>query len=360
MYGFEAGPKGVFDMLEQFDRPEFAMNTAFQEQGAALNHLLFVDAEPEADADHSDKPRQKDVEVVIRHAVQEGLRSEEARLFLKSNATMKEVREALAEQLKLPASSCRLVERVGASGAFASFRDSERIQGRRALLVMGVESLKAPEEREMEQREEERQKGKEIENEERSEQERRFAAETPLKRQALALQAPRKVRQLTLQEALALQRDLIQGFSKPEFQARKADLERRLKTNDPKNFSLERQALFLTVQRAVLPKYSLEGSARGVFDMMQQFVGGEFDYDPEFQRQGSILTGLLFSEDAAPEAKSSKKAKPSEPVLDVEVVVRHAVEEVRARRNARSAKDGPLRLGKAFPVRGALFCGLEK
>ncbi|CAJ1360655.1 unnamed protein product [Effrenium voratum] len=187
-----------------------------------------------------------------------------------------EVREALAEQLKLPASSCRLVERVGASGAFASFRDSERIQGRRALLVMGVESLKAPEEREMEQREEER----------------RFAAETPLKRQALALQAPRKVRQLTLQEALALQRDLIQGFSKPE----------------------------------------------GVFDMMQQFVGGEFDYDPEFQRQGSILTGLLFSEDAAPEAKSSKKAKPSEPVLDVEVVVRHAVEEVRARRNARSAK----------------------
>lgn len=141
-----------------------------------------------------------------------------------------EVREALAEQLKLPASSCRLVERVGASGAFASFRDSERIQGRRALLVMGVESLKAPEEREMEQREEERQKGKEMENEERSEQERRFAAETPLKRQALALQAPRKVRQLTLQEALALQRDLIQGFSKPEFQARKADLERRLKT----------------------------------------------------------------------------------------------------------------------------------
>ena len=56
----------------------------------------------------------------------------------------------------------------------------------------------------------------------------------------------------------------------------------------------------------------------------------------------------------------SIEAKPSEPVLDVEVVVRHAVEEVRARRNARSAKDGPLRLGKAFPVRGALFCGLEK
>eukprot|EP00913_Durusdinium_trenchii_P035862 g33559.t1 len=45
-YGFEAGPKGVFDMLVQFDRPEFASNPTFMEQGATLNYLLFPEDLP--------------------------------------------------------------------------------------------------------------------------------------------------------------------------------------------------------------------------------------------------------------------------------------------------------------------------
>ncbi|CAK9091509.1 unnamed protein product [Durusdinium trenchii] len=40
---------------------------------------------------------------------------------------------------------------------------------------------------------------------------------------------------------------------------------------ESRKYRAERQKLFLTVQSAVLPRYGLEGTERGVFEMLSQF-----------------------------------------------------------------------------------------
>ena len=102
---------------------------------------------------------------------------------------------------------------------------------------------------------------------------------------------------LTAQQAVALQEDLRKGFSDPSFQAKRRELERTLKTTDLRKFSIERQKLFLTVQKEVLPKHGFEGSPKGVFEMMQQFDRPDLQINEDFQRLGFILNDLLFSEE---------------------------------------------------------------
>ncbi|CAK9112899.1 unnamed protein product [Durusdinium trenchii] len=373
-YGFEAGPKGVFDMLVQFDQSELVMNPTFQQQAEQPQRPLKLSKlspqvvhSPEEDG-QGKPPESKtrappqpvryevavDMEVVVRHAVQEGrLADEEARFTVKSNATMKAVKEALASHLGKPelVKTCRLVQSVGDS-AFSSFKDSEKLNNRRALLVMGVPSLRtqaaAPPEK----------------------SEKQFQPEE--RRPAQASRAPRVVQPeappLTIPQALALQRDLLQRFSDPEFQSKRKEKGVGFKElalrrvvadewqSDPRRFSAERQKLFLSVQKLVLPRYGFEGSPKGVFEMMVQFDRPELVMNSTFQHQGATLNYLLFAEDlpepsqmaqetaqeTAPQASRAEKspcpsgkgrkqkapqAAKDEVVVDIEVVLRHAVEE---------------------------------
>ncbi|CAE7838571.1 unnamed protein product [Symbiodinium sp. CCMP2592] len=350
-YGFEGSPKGVFDMLQQFDRPEITSNAEFQQQGAVLNHLLFAEdpaeaipataqAFPEPEVSGRSKKsrgppaRQQavhDIEVAVRHAVQEGPHAnEEALLTVKSNATMKSVKEALVAHLGKPEllRSCRLVQPVGENGAFSSFKDNEKLNGRRALLVLGITSLRPAGEEPAEDVPAE--KGLQASLEPRSKPEAKVAAPEPPK--------------LSISQTLALQRDLLQGFSDPEFQQKRKELVAALRQSEPRRFSAERQKLFLTVQKVVLPRYGFEGSPKGVFDMLQQFDRPEITSNAEFQQQGAVLNHLLFAEDPAeaipataqafPEPEVSGRSKKSrgpparqQAVHDIEVAVRHAVQE---------------------------------
>eukprot|EP00747_Dinoflagellata_sp_TGD_P170188 gnl/TRDRNA2_/TRDRNA2_201116_c0_seq1.p1 gnl/TRDRNA2_/TRDRNA2_201116_c0~~gnl/TRDRNA2_/TRDRNA2_201116_c0_seq1.p1 ORF type:complete len:227 (+),score=41.56 gnl/TRDRNA2_/TRDRNA2_201116_c0_seq1:98-682(+) len=73
---------------------------------------------------------------------------------------------------------------------------------------------------------------------------------------------------LTLQEALALQSDLLAGFEAAEFQR---DLLRLLWDYggpDASKHLTGRRELAFTVQKEVLPKYGFEASSAGVKDMM--------------------------------------------------------------------------------------------
>ncbi|CAE8636599.1 unnamed protein product, partial [Polarella glacialis] len=259
-FGFEGNPKGVFEMLQQFDRPGLLLHEDFQRQGQLLNHLLF--SEPD---DNDTQIQAVDVEVTLRHAVaEEQLRDEEVRLTVKSDTTMKSVKEALvaflgrSEVLR----TCRLVHRVGSSGAFVAFKDSEKLGARRSLLLLGVQSLRPTREPEPEEK-------------------AHHSKQPPY---------------LSVEGALALQKGLLEGFSGTDFQVGLKWLQKTFQKADPRKFSIERQKLFLTVQSVVLPKFGFEGNPKGVFEMLQQFDRPELLLHEDFQRQGQLLNHLLSSE----------------------------------------------------------------
>eukprot|EP00435_Cladocopium_sp_Y103_P050843 s385_g15.t1 len=325
-YGFEGSPKGVFEMLQQFDRPEFAGD------GDTLNQLLFADELADTEASQVSKPRKeaakakneatRDVEVIVRHAVEEDHPAdEEVRVTVKSNATMKAVKEALIKHLGKPEllQTCRLVQRVGENGAFSGFKDSEKLNNRRALLVLGIPSLRTAGDEALDLKAPTHQDPQ----------------PEVLQRPLVARVAPasREAPKLTVPLALALQRDLLQGFSDADFQSKRKELVRLYKHSDPKRFSAERQKLFLSVQKFVLPKYGFEGGPKGVFDMLQQFDRSEFMSNSTIMQQGDALNQLLFAdelpEETLQEQKKSqrKNAGKQEAETEVLLTIRNAIEE---------------------------------
>merc|ERR1712217_922530 len=56
-------------------------------------------------------------------------------------------------------------------------------------------------------------------------------------------------------------------------------------------FTQERQNLFLTVQKRVLPKYGFEGTVSGVYKMMGAM--GPFLKDPEFTKLANDINELI-------------------------------------------------------------------
>eukprot|EP00438_Fugacium_kawagutii_P000203 Skav217759 [mRNA] locus=scaffold974:151187:153334:+ [translate_table: standard] len=129
--------QGVFEMMQQFDQEAFVTNTIFLQQGDVLNQLLFADeiAEAVKEPKESGKNRApksgpvKDVEVIVRHAVEEDHPpDEEVRIVVKSNATMRTVKEALIKHLGKPdlLQTCRLVQRAGENSAFSGFKATQK------------------------------------------------------------------------------------------------------------------------------------------------------------------------------------------------------------------------------------------
>ncbi|CAE7350414.1 unnamed protein product [Symbiodinium natans] len=77
---------------------------------------------------------------------------------------------------------------------------------------------------------------------------------------------------LTLDSALSLQEELMEGFGKPEFQRSLAQLVRAHPTKTGSEFLKKRTELFLSVQSVVLPRYGFEGSPKGVVQMMAAYA----------------------------------------------------------------------------------------
>jgi len=76
----------------------------------------------------------------------------------------------------------------------------------------------------------------------------------------------------SLDRALALQEDLMEGFARPDFQMALHKLIQEHPGKSGAAFLKKRTELFLSVQSQVLPKYGFEGSASGVVRMMAAFA----------------------------------------------------------------------------------------
>ncbi|CAE7925767.1 sodA [Symbiodinium sp. KB8] len=101
--------------------------------------------------------------------------------------------------------------------------------------------------------------------------------------------------ELSVQQVIAMQRELHAGFADPAFQ-RRLDILENFHAKDPKLIPM-RQELFLSalilVQSKVLPKYGFQGSLKGVFDMLEVFRRPDLQHNGEFVRLGSELNSLL-------------------------------------------------------------------
>lgn len=115
---------------------------------------------------------------------------------------------------------------------------------------------------------------------------------------------------MTVEEAIALQKDLIEGFKAEDFQAKLKEISRGLATGqiNERKFNVERTKLFLSVQKEVLPRFGFHPSQKGVFDMMNVFNTKGFDNNEEFAQNGWFLTQLLFP----PEAQQAQQAPPAQ------------------------------------------------
>lgn len=86
--------------------------------------------------------------------------------------------------------------------------------------------------------------------------------------------------ELTREQAVSLQKDLLEAYKEHKFQQRLDSLDRIYGAlTDSIEFKQERQELFLSAQCKVLPRYGFEGTLDGVFCMMGAM--GAFIEDPE-------------------------------------------------------------------------------
>ncbi|CAE7848606.1 sodA [Symbiodinium necroappetens] len=95
---------------------------------------------------------------------------------------------------------------------------------------------------------------------------------------------PAGLPELSVQQVIAMQRELHAGFADPAFQ-RRLDILENFHAKDPKLIPM-RQELFLSVQSKVLPKYGFQGSLKGVFDMLEVFRRPDLQHNGEFVRLG--------------------------------------------------------------------------
>jgi len=108
-----------------------------------------------------------------------------------------------------------------------------------------------------------------------------------------------------LEKFLALQKELLGGFSEPEFQEELCQLQTKCERRElvKTKFLAERQKLFLKVQMRVLPRYGYEGSSSGVYKMMGDMR--PFIKEPEFVELADKINALLGINYSPPETWDS-------------------------------------------------------
>ena len=184
------------------------------------------------------------VEVTVSHAI----KKHEARTWVSSSASVKEVVEALALTLRRPDISKRgrLVRKPTGHQHFTSMNLTDKVGTRRKFMIIGVDDLN---------------------------------------------EGPEAIPTLTVEQALQIQRQLLVGFADREFQRKLMELE-WAHGKDTGQFLTERQMLALEVQRVVLPKYGFDPGAKGVKDMMKAFDAPELAHK-DIMTNGMMLNSLL-------------------------------------------------------------------
>ena len=113
----------------------------------------------------------------------------------------------------------------------------------------------------------------------------------------------------TLEKALRLQEELLDRFSGPDFQEKRAELERRY-GRGYEGLDLggegERSRLYLSVQREILPKYGFHGSHEGVLSMLA--AAARHNGDALFDRNRLKLNRLLGLAPTESEAENERRA----------------------------------------------------
>mmetsp|Transcript_57621 Transcript_57621/g.166827 ORF Transcript_57621/g.166827 Transcript_57621/m.166827 type:complete len:1106 (-) Transcript_57621:140-3457(-) len=96
--------------------------------------------------------------------------------------------------------------------------------------------------------------------------------------------------QLTTQEAVNLQRELMAGYGTDDFQQRLAQL--RSGGNKSK-YTGERLKLLLEVQAKILPRYGFQGNLQGAMEMMEAFRAKHLQGSKEVQENGALLERMI-------------------------------------------------------------------
>lgn len=123
-----------------------------------------------------------------------------------------------------------------------------------------------------------------------------------------------QVEGLSLEDALQLQRDLIEAFGDKDFQLQLKLIEQRLKDN-PK-LGYERQAHFLTVQNKVMPKYGFPEGQKGVMAMLAAMRTPANSGSAEFQKNNDKINSMLGITEEENDKEKEKMAL---------VTVKHAI-----------------------------------
>jgi len=111
--------------------------------------------------------------------------------------------------------------------------------------------------------------------------------------------------ELSLKDALKIQQELYVGFKDAAFQKKLAALG-TVHRKGSDDFLAARSALFLTVQREVLPRYGFEASPTGIVDMLNAAARWNSNKEYSTNRDNlNRLLGLLPPESAKPKAKRS-------------------------------------------------------
>jgi len=296
VFGLEGNSKGVLDMLASFEQPHIRGSEDFQRVGALLNQLLFDDEAGELEK-ASRFLREVSSEVSLRTSAAASVQvrvipwvsgdtGEEIVVTVPKTAKMSDVKSAISEHLgddSIP-QRCRLVKKKGE--IMTAYRDEERLGGTRRLVLLYIDADGHVEEED----------GEGVHAQEgelprfRTNRGIGSTGKSPASRTVQG-------RRLTVDEALALQQDLLDGFGDASFQAVLKDLKRTLAKSEPRKFKIQQTKLFLSVQSAVLPKHGFEGDMQGVWDMMKAFDEPHLAANEEIQNIGARINHLLHSEE---------------------------------------------------------------
>jgi len=239
---------------------------------------------PPARAQASTKPPRKSegsIEVVARHAIQ----GTEVTVTLPKRAKFKHLKKAVAGRLGSDEILSRGQIMRKENGVYTSFKDEKKIGDVRTVLVVCADfSTIAKEEAPV----------CSIDEEDVSSDEELQATLAVGSSKASSSTAPfgrHPEEPLTLDSAIELQRELLEGFSKAAFKEELSKLTAQKSELKPAAFAQKRQELFLTVQKTVLPSYGFEGSRSGVYKMFAAM--GPFVKEPEFVKLGNEINAIL-------------------------------------------------------------------
>jgi len=206
------------------------------------------------------------VEVVVRHALPE--HQSQVTVRVPSGATYRDVKRAVVAVIKEKQIERLKLVRMAKTG-FLTIDDADKIGNIREILATGP----------------------------------RLELTTAGKKSG---SSAKTTPSLTVEQALALQRELFKGFSQDSFQQKLGALERAHRKGSGE-YLKGRQELCLTVQRLILPKYGFESSQRGVFSMMVCMA--DFNHNPEFVEMGMKINALLEVETGAIVLEAGKQSE---------------------------------------------------